>query len=180
MHIPLKHKGKYITGHTAISRSLSNRSTSTLQSISDIGESDDEHSILLEEEASSPAAPTEYFSTSEPVPIEVVSSELQAALELISPLGNVREKESSLATRIDTSLKTIASSSSLKYNTPLLVLYASTFVSHMTSTIIKGIADIVEMSPTKTQASLDDLHEYMSSDDRVSILWKNLVSSTQY
>lgn len=166
-------------------RSLSNRSTSTLQSISDAGESDAEAGAGLTEDISMPATTKGYDFNSRAsalasAPVATVLSELQAALELILPLRNFNHHENTLKAHIDVISKGATSNLDVKYTTPLLVLYVSTFLSHLIFTIIKGTAGIVEMVPTMTEASVEELHEYMSSDDRLRSLSKNLVSSGLY
>ena len=156
-------------------RRSSNRSVSNLHSISDVGE-DGEEEDKIEVNEQNVTKNVGIINTRQTVLVEEYATELQSALELISPLGTHTIQSDMLSIRLREVSKVLAHESSFKYITPLLAIYASTFLNHIACEIIRGIADIVEMSPRMTEAPVEALNEYMKSDDRVRILWSKLVS----
>lgn len=158
-------------------RRSSSRSVSTLHSISDVGEDEDEEDLVaIEVEAERAFKNERSYYTQQIVHVEEYVLELESAIELISPLGMHTVQTDTVSSRHKEACRSLSRMSSFKYTTPLLVIYASTFLNHIACAIIRGIADIVEMSPRITEAPIESLNEYMMSDDRVRILWSKLVS----
>lgn len=166
-------------------RRPSSRSVSTLQSISDAGEDDDGdgNEAIAAADASEPQPSTHsdislaLHGSEDACPtIEDYLYELQIVLEQISPLGIHAEKFTKHINRPNIASRLLNKHTTLRYTTGLLILYISTFLNHIASTIIHGIADIVEMDPTISEASVGALKEYMMSEDTVRVLWTSLVS----
>lgn len=156
------------------------RSTSTLQSISDAGEDEDEEQIdgprIGPRAAASPERlPHSALTHSSPAPkfigVQEYMIEVQKALEHLSPLSSNTNLFNTFESR-----SRAASSQSPLYTTPLLVLYMSAFLHVIASEIIEGTGDIVVMKTTASEATMEDMKELMMGDDHLRFLWCKLVS----
>lgn len=179
-------RGKGLLGVPPFAKGRLNGSTSTLHSISDVGEDEEEdcHSDGNEEAAGIRMPPTSYSydptrkqaaTTYEAIPAPVYIAELQEALANISPLGNASHLPPSFQAYSKVALAHLKAKRS-SHISPLLALYVSKFFFHVAKEVIVGLADIVEMNPKMSEANLEILQEYIRGNDDVGMLWMKLVS----
>lgn len=180
-------KARGLLGIPPFAQGRLNGSSSTLHSISDVGEDEEEedcHGDGSEDAAGNrmPQASYSYgfiekqtITTYESIPAQVYIAELQEVLANISPLGNASHLPSSFQAYSKATVARLRARQT-SHVTPLLALYLSKFLTHIAGEVIKGLADIVEMNPKMSEANLETLQEYIRGNDDIGILWMKLVS----
>ncbi|KAK9900097.1 hypothetical protein P389DRAFT_176954 [Cystobasidium minutum MCA 4210] len=162
-----------------ITRKRLNRSTSTLQSISDAGEDEqlEDSSDLSGSTPIRPAPrrPSQYDN----VPVQSYIAELQGALAHISSLNDDTATSRPTFRTLSKKAIDLQREGCITQTTPLIILYASTFISYLAQDIIKGIADLVEMNPKMSVADMSVLEEYIRSNDDIGTIWMHSQSSSR-